>query len=147
MAADELIELKFRLFDGTDIGPNKYNPSTTVGSLKEIILAQWPQDKENGPKTINDVKLINAGKILENSRTLAESRVPVGELPGGVITMHVVVRPPLSDKKNAKTLHSTPFIWAAQCTRLLQCRTWRGTDVRSLTPAHIARLFPRFENY
>ncbi len=55
-------------------------------------------EKENGPKTINDVKLINAGKILENNRTLAESRVPVGELPGGVITMHVVVRPPLSDK-------------------------------------------------
>lgn len=55
-------------------------------------------EKENGPKTINDVKLINAGKILENTRTLAESRVPVGELPGGVITMHVVVRPPLSDK-------------------------------------------------
>jgi hypothetical protein len=55
-------------------------------------------EKENGPKTLNDVKLINAGKILENNRTLAESRVPVGELPGGVITMHVVVRPPLSDK-------------------------------------------------
>lgn len=55
-------------------------------------------EKENGPKTINDVKLINAGKILDNNRTLAESRVPVGELPGGVITMHVVVRPPLSDK-------------------------------------------------
>ncbi|KAH9295228.1 hypothetical protein KI387_038816, partial [Taxus chinensis] len=56
--------------------------------------------KENAPKTINDMKLINAGKILENSKTLAESRVPVGELPGGVITMHVVVRPPSSDKNS-----------------------------------------------
>lgn len=55
-------------------------------------------DKENGPKSINDVKLINAGKILENNRTVAESRLPIGELPEGVITMHVVVRPPLSDK-------------------------------------------------
>lgn len=60
--------------------------------------------KEFAPKTINDVKLINAGKILENNYTIAESRVPVGELPGGVITMHVVVRPPVPDK-NSGTLH------------------------------------------
>lgn len=43
MAGEELIELKFRLSDGSDIGPNKYNPTTTVGFLKEIILSQWPQ--------------------------------------------------------------------------------------------------------
>ncbi|XP_058085035.1 membrane-anchored ubiquitin-fold protein 3-like [Magnolia sinica] len=108
MAGEELIELKFRLFDGTDIGPNKYDPATTIGSLKEVIINRWPQDKENAPKTINDVKLINAGKILENNRTLAESRVPVGELPGGVITMHVVLRPPLSDKNNDKVKTDSP---------------------------------------
>ena len=55
-------------------------------------------DKDIVPKTLNDVKLINAGRILENNKTLGESRVPVGEVPGGVITMHVVVRPPQSDK-------------------------------------------------
>ncbi|MCL7026882.1 hypothetical protein MKW94_003763 [Papaver nudicaule] len=44
MGGEELIELKFRLADGSDIGPNKYNPTTTVGSLKEIIISQWPQD-------------------------------------------------------------------------------------------------------
>ncbi|OAY79197.1 Membrane-anchored ubiquitin-fold protein 3 [Ananas comosus] len=118
MAGEDSIEVKFRLFDGTDIGPSKYDPSTTVASLKEIILARWPQvgystnidrivrvsshekDKEIAPKTINDLKLINAGRILENNRTLAESRVLVGEVPGGVITMHVVVRPPQFDKNN-----------------------------------------------
>lgn len=42
-AGQDLIELKFRLFDGTDIGPQKYSPSTTVQSLKEKILAQWPK--------------------------------------------------------------------------------------------------------
>ncbi|KAG2610724.1 hypothetical protein PVAP13_4KG171700 [Panicum virgatum] len=94
----EPIEVKFRLFDGTDIGPSKYDPSTTVAALKEFVLARWPQDKEIVPKTVNDVKLINAGRILENSKTLAESRVPVGEVPGSVITMHVVVRPPQSNK-------------------------------------------------
>ncbi|KAL3687521.1 hypothetical protein R1sor_013830 [Riccia sorocarpa] len=102
MAGEDLVELKFRLYDGTDIGPSKYAPATTVATLKESILAQWPSEKENGPKTINDMKLINAGKVLENSKTLAESRVPVGELPGGVITMHVVVRPPSSDKASGK---------------------------------------------
>ncbi|XP_058219638.1 membrane-anchored ubiquitin-fold protein 6 [Rhododendron vialii] len=102
MAEEDLVELKFRLADGTDIGPTNCRPSTSVGSLKERIVAQWPKDKENAPKTVNDVKLINAGKILENNKTLAESRLPIGELPGGVITMHVVVRPPISDNEKLK---------------------------------------------
>uniref|UniRef100_A0A1D1ZF99 Membrane-anchored ubiquitin-fold protein n=1 Tax=Anthurium amnicola TaxID=1678845 RepID=A0A1D1ZF99_9ARAE len=108
MAGEDMIELKFRLFDGTDIGPSKYDPSTTVASLKEIILARWPQDKGIAPRTINDVKLINGGKILENNQTLAASRVPVADLPGGVITMHVVVRPPVFDKSNDKQLADNP---------------------------------------
>lgn len=49
------------------------------------------------------MKLINAGRILENSRTLGESRLPVAEVPGGVITMHVVVRPPIHDKNNGES--------------------------------------------
>lgn len=102
MAGEDFIDLKFRLADGTDIGPSKYSPATTVATLKEKIISQWPKDKENGPKTINDVKLINAGKILENNRTVAESRLPVSELPGGVITMHVVLRPPQPDKNSDK---------------------------------------------
>ncbi|KAJ0777263.1 putative Ubiquitin-like domain superfamily, UBL3-like, ubiquitin domain-containing protein [Helianthus annuus] len=57
-------------------------------------------DEENGPKSINDMKLINAGKILENHKTLAESRSPVSEVPGGIITMLVVVRPPMPDRNN-----------------------------------------------
>ena len=79
-----------------------------MSALKEFVLSRWPQDKDIAPKTINDLKLINAGKILENNRTLAESRVPVGELPGGVITMHVVVRPPQLDKNNEKQLLKDP---------------------------------------
>ena len=59
-------------------------------------------DKEHNPKVINDLKLINAGKILENNKTLGESRVPVGEMPGGSITMHVVVRPPAADRVPGK---------------------------------------------
>ncbi|XP_051124338.1 membrane-anchored ubiquitin-fold protein 6 isoform X2 [Andrographis paniculata] len=117
MAADELVELKFRLADGSDIGPSKYNSSATVSSLKEKIIAQWPKDNENGPKSINDIKLINAGRILENNRTLAESRLPLSEIPGGVITMHVVVRPPISDKNN-KLQDNLPKKGGCFCTIL-----------------------------
>ncbi|XP_008780876.2 membrane-anchored ubiquitin-fold protein 3-like [Phoenix dactylifera] len=118
MADDDLIELKFRLFDGSDIGPDKYDPSTTVASLKEVVLARWPQDKEITPRTVNDVKLINAGKILENNQTLSESRVPVGELLDGVTTMHVVVRPPQLDKNNEKQLGDTQKQNCCTCTIL-----------------------------
>ncbi|KAF5807721.1 putative Ubiquitin-like domain-containing protein [Helianthus annuus] len=118
MAADELIEVKFRLADGTDIGPSKYSCITTVGSLKEKIISQWPKDKENGPKTINDVKLINAGKILENNKTLAESRSPVSEIPGGVITMLVVLRPPMADKNSEKSQERSARKSACSCAIL-----------------------------
>lgn len=50
-------------------------------------------DKKIIPKAATDVKLISAGKILENSKTVAQCRTPFGELPGGIITMHVVVQP------------------------------------------------------
>ncbi|KAG4147591.1 hypothetical protein ERO13_D05G232400v2 [Gossypium hirsutum] len=117
MAGEDLVELKFRLADGTDIGPSKYSPATTVASLKEKILAQWPKDKENCPKTTQDVKLINGGKILENNSTLADCTLLVGELPGGVITMHVVLRLPLSDK-NKKQQDDSPKKSGCSCTIL-----------------------------
>ncbi|XP_004300660.1 PREDICTED: membrane-anchored ubiquitin-fold protein 6-like [Fragaria vesca subsp. vesca] len=117
-ATQDLIEVKFRLSDGTDIGPHKYSPAATVASLKEKILTQWPKEKENGPRMINDLKLINAGKILENNRTLADSRLPVGELPGGLITMHVVVRIPVADKKSDKLQNDSPETPRCSCTIL-----------------------------
>lgn len=98
----EPVELKFRLIDGSDIGPLKFGPAVTVQSIKESILSQWPPDKTQAPKSVSDMKLINGGKVLENNRTLAESRVPIGEVPGGVITMHVVVRLSTGERPNEK---------------------------------------------
>ncbi len=40
---EQLVELKFRLFDGTDLGPRKYATETTIATIKENILSQWPQ--------------------------------------------------------------------------------------------------------
>ncbi|KAJ4849076.1 Membrane-anchored ubiquitin-fold protein 2 [Turnera subulata] len=95
------LEIKFRLTDGSDIGPKSFPAATSVATLKESILAQWPKEKENGPRTLKDVKLISAGRILENNRTLGECRSPLCDIPGGVTTMHVVVQPsPLDKGKN-----------------------------------------------
>ncbi|ESQ27330.1 hypothetical protein EUTSA_v10019328mg [Eutrema salsugineum] len=110
MGDEDRIELKFRLADGTDIGPSKYSQYMTVASLKEKIIAQWPKENENAPKLINEIKLINGGKILENNRTLSEARsLAIGELPGIVTTMHVVLRPPTLGQKNEK-LQNEPSV-------------------------------------
>jgi len=97
----EQFEIKFRLTDGSDIGPKSFPAATSIATLKESILAQWPKDKENGPKTIKDLKLISAGKILENNSTVGEcqSQNPLCDTPGTVTTMHVVVQPPTTDKE------------------------------------------------
>lgn len=59
-------------------------------------------DKKIIPRVVNDVKLISGGKILENNKTIAQCRSPFGELPAGVITMHVVVQPSLTKIKTGK---------------------------------------------
>lgn len=37
------LEIKFRLTDGSDIGPKSFPLATSVATLKEDILAQWPK--------------------------------------------------------------------------------------------------------
>lgn len=43
MPDEDLVELKFRLYDGSDIGPFQYSPTSTVAMLKERIVAEWPK--------------------------------------------------------------------------------------------------------
>ncbi|XP_026422764.1 membrane-anchored ubiquitin-fold protein 3-like isoform X2 [Papaver somniferum] len=76
------------------------------------------EDKTVIPKSVNDVKLIYAGKVLENTKTLAESRIPFGDLPGGVTTMHVVVQPSLARKKTDKNHDDIPNPKVCSCTIL-----------------------------
>lgn len=58
-------------------------------------------DKENGPKMINEIKLINGGKILENNTTLSEARsIQICEHPGMVTTVHVVLPPPIVGRRD-----------------------------------------------
>ncbi|XP_078434103.1 membrane-anchored ubiquitin-fold protein 4-like [Wolffia australiana] len=108
MPDEELVELKFRLYDGTDIGPNQYSAASTVAMLKDRIVSEWPRDKKIIPRTASDVKLICAGKILENSKTVAQCRAPFDELPGEVIIMHVVVQPLATKLKAEKKVDELP---------------------------------------
>lgn len=43
MPDEDLVELKFRLYDGSDIGPFRYSPASTVAMLKERIVTEWPK--------------------------------------------------------------------------------------------------------
>lgn len=43
MPEEDLVELKFRLYDGSDIGPIRYSSSSTVAMLKERIISEWPR--------------------------------------------------------------------------------------------------------
>ncbi|KAK6260191.1 hypothetical protein SCA6_014665 [Theobroma cacao] len=116
---EKLIELKFRIYDGTDIAHSTYASSMTVSTLKQKIVAEWPQDKTVTPKSINDLKLIHAGKVLENNKTLADSKITFGDLPVGVITMHVVVQPALAKNKTGSdglSLSSVSFSHLSWCT-------------------------------
>ncbi|XP_044465320.1 membrane-anchored ubiquitin-fold protein 4-like [Mangifera indica] len=118
MLEDDLVELKFRLYDGSDIGPFHYSPTSTVAMLKERLCLEWPKDKKLVPKTANDIKLINAGKILENNKTVGQCRTPFGELPKGTITMHVVVQPPITTAKTEKKADEAPKKNLCVCTIL-----------------------------
>ncbi|GMI66568.1 hypothetical protein like AT4G24990 [Hibiscus trionum] len=101
---EEFIELRFRLYDGKDIAHGTYKSSMTVSTLKQKIVAEWPQGNPVTPKSINDLKLIHAGKVLENNKTLADCTITtIGDLPDDVITMHVLVHPSKSKRKTAKS--------------------------------------------
>ncbi|KAK8588256.1 hypothetical protein V6N13_087196 [Hibiscus sabdariffa] len=100
---ERLIELRFRLFDGTDIAHSTYKSSMTVSTIKQKLVAEWPQDNTVIPESENDLKLIHAGKVLENSKTLAKCTIKAGDLPVDVITMHVLVQPAKSKRKTGSS--------------------------------------------
>ncbi|RHN43276.1 hypothetical protein MtrunA17_Chr8g0386061 [Medicago truncatula] len=43
MAEEDSVEIRFRLNNGSDIGPFKYSSAATVDMLKQRIISHWPQ--------------------------------------------------------------------------------------------------------
>ncbi|MFS8018588.1 putative Ubiquitin-like domain superfamily, UBL3-like, ubiquitin domain-containing protein [Helianthus anomalus] len=39
----DALEIKFRLIDGSDIGPQSFPAAANVLTLKETIISQWPK--------------------------------------------------------------------------------------------------------
>ncbi|URD93807.1 Membrane-anchored ubiquitin-fold protein [Musa troglodytarum] len=80
MPEEDLVELRFRLYDGSDIGPICYSSSSTVAMLKERIISEWPRDY---PKLANDVKLIRLKKYwITAKQSLSADQVLVNSLEG-----------------------------------------------------------------
>ncbi|KAF9668065.1 hypothetical protein SADUNF_Sadunf15G0088500 [Salix dunnii] len=77
MPEEDLVDIKFRLYDGSDIGPFRCSSSTsTVDMLKQ--------------------------RVLDNNKTVGQCRTPFGEAAGGVIIMHVVVQPSQAKTKTGE---------------------------------------------
>ncbi|KAL9246048.1 hypothetical protein vseg_019631 [Gypsophila vaccaria] len=115
---DDLIELKFRLNDGSDIGPFRYPPTSTVSLLKDSVFSHWPKDTKLAPKSVNDIKIVSGGKILENSKTVGQCRMPFDELEKAVITMHVVVQPSVTKSKTEKKIDDSEKKCICSCSIL-----------------------------
>jgi hypothetical protein len=43
MPEEDLVDIKFRLYDGSDIGPFRYSSTSTVDMLKQRIVSDWPR--------------------------------------------------------------------------------------------------------
>ncbi|XP_020235617.1 membrane-anchored ubiquitin-fold protein 3 isoform X1 [Cajanus cajan] len=98
-------------------GPKGF-ASDFLASLESLALLFSSDYKKIIPKAANDIKLISAGKILENNKTVGQCRVPFGELPKGVITMHVVVQPSLLKAKTEKKVDEMPRKHICACSIL-----------------------------
>ncbi|PNY16507.1 membrane-anchored ubiquitin-fold protein 3-like [Trifolium pratense] len=44
MPEEDLVDIKFRLYDGSDIGPFRYSSAATVDMLKQRIVSDWPKE-------------------------------------------------------------------------------------------------------
>ncbi|KAG7023048.1 Membrane-anchored ubiquitin-fold protein 3 [Cucurbita argyrosperma subsp. argyrosperma] len=118
MPEDDFIDIKFRLYDGSDIGPFRYSSASTIDVLKQRIVSDWPKGKTIIPKAASEVKLISSGKILENNKTVGQCKLPFGESTGGVTIMHVVVQPSLAKAKTEKKTDNSQQKIVCSCSIL-----------------------------
>ncbi|KAI7840850.1 hypothetical protein COHA_005442 [Chlorella ohadii] len=100
----ETARVRFRHTAG-DIGPLPVSTSSPVSSLKEQLLSAWPADgplAAERPASAGEIRLIGAGKFLENSASLSTLPHVLGDPAADiVITLHVVLRKPQAAKPAA----------------------------------------------
>ena len=94
--------IRFRHVAG-DFGPYVFPKTSTVMTLKEKLLEEWPQSSLAGnpvaPKTASELRIIFGGRMLDNQKLVKELQHSMGNPQGQkIVTMHVVVRQPSEDK-------------------------------------------------
>mmetsp|Transcript_69846 Transcript_69846/g.145644 ORF Transcript_69846/g.145644 Transcript_69846/m.145644 type:complete len:115 (+) Transcript_69846:313-657(+) len=79
--------IKFLFADGVSM-EQEFEGTLTVVDCKKQLIAKWPEGKEpvEGP---DDLKMIHAGKVLENEKTFEDYRVT----RGSQVIMHLQNRP------------------------------------------------------
>ena len=72
-------------------GPLNIPLNAKVHTVKELVVAEWPEDKvgKPAPEDPREVRLIHNGKVMEPGKTLADCKVAVGSL----VTCHLMVQP------------------------------------------------------
>eukprot|EP01086_Lenisia_limosa_P006766 TRINITY_DN2586_c0_g1_i1.p1 TRINITY_DN2586_c0_g1~~TRINITY_DN2586_c0_g1_i1.p1 ORF type:complete len:115 (-),score=5.43 TRINITY_DN2586_c0_g1_i1:25-369(-) len=82
-------EIKF-LLPSCDSITYSFDLSTTVGTMKEKILSEWPpkDTKYEAVDSKDSFRLIHHGKFLENSVKLQEITIPGGEI-ASVLHLHI----------------------------------------------------------
>ena len=95
--------IRFRHVAG-DFGPYVFPKTSTVMTLKEKIMEEWPGMVSSGslvganivaPKTASELRIIFGGRMLDNQKLVKELQHSMGNPQGQkMVTMHVVVRQP-----------------------------------------------------
>jgi len=80
--------VKFFFADAQTI-EETFPPSTTVADAKNKLIASWPEGREP-IKSIDELKMIYAGKLLDNAKSFAELKIPTVTQ----VIMHLQPTPP-----------------------------------------------------
>uniref|UniRef100_A0A7N0VDR0 Membrane-anchored ubiquitin-fold protein n=1 Tax=Kalanchoe fedtschenkoi TaxID=63787 RepID=A0A7N0VDR0_KALFE len=113
---EDLVDIKFRLYDGSDIGPFRYSTASTIDILKQRLVSDWPQGKSMAPKAAAEIKLITSGQILLNTKTVGQCRTNFTR--ADLIIMHVVVQPSSSTNKTENKEEDIPRKTLCSCSIL-----------------------------
>lgn len=116
-----MVKIKFRLYDGSDIGPTDYDDESTVETLKQKLINGWPKDKKIVPKEPSELKLISSGKFLENSKTIGQCKMPFSDdtqPDDSVLIVHAVVQQIQAKAKSEKKIDEGPKKSICSCSIL-----------------------------
>ncbi|XP_073139416.1 membrane-anchored ubiquitin-fold protein 3-like [Henckelia pumila] len=111
------LEIRFRIYCGADLFQGIFPLSTTIESIKERIMSEWPQDQSVQPTSVDDIRLMHAENPLVSGRTLGEHRFLI--IPGGVVTVLVIVQLPPELRRRAVGTNQDSRIGCTACCNLL----------------------------